>query len=347
VVINQAHEAKPHLQAAVLTLLAVIAAFKYVETGNKRFAWLAGGLCGAAFGSVLYMAFALAILPVMAWRRGGLKMLIITSLIAISVYVIGNPYVAINLLHNREVLRSNLGNSTDMYALTWGGLPNAARWLMEGTSIGAAVVGAFVLLICALRLRPPQRASCDRAILLMLLAGPFILIAAQYVLLADSKPAEYGRFAIYLDIVLAIAAWSGIAWIAEPIVRRPLALVLLAITIISGASYIYAFCHDSTRLEAAEKILTFDGNRGIGVWAEPAPYCMPPVDLFRDDLLLLPRNAQVSRTSCALVVATTDNPLSSPALFGFERETIQGRRAAPMSWADKSFEIYFRNRPSK
>jgi hypothetical protein len=179
----------------------------------------------------------------------------------------------------------------------------------------------------------------------MLLAGPFILIAGQYVLLADGKPAEYGRFAIYLDIVLAIAAWSGISWIAVAGVRRPVALVLLAITIISGASYIFAFCRDNTRVHAAERILIFGEARGIGVWAEPAPYCMPPVDLFRNHLLLLPRNAQVSRTPCSLVVATTDNPLSTPPLSGFERQTIQGRRAAPISWADKPFEIYFRNPP--
>jgi hypothetical protein len=190
-------------------------------------------------------------------------------------------------------------------------------------------------------------AITDRRIIGSLLAGPFILIAGQYVFLANGKPAEYGRFAIYLDIVLAIAAWSGISWIAGAGVRRLLALVLLAITIISGASYIFAFCHDSTRVQAAERILTFGEARGIGVWAEPAPYCMPPVDLFRNHLLLLPHNAQVSRTACSLVVGTTDNPLSTPPISDFERETIQGRRLAPMSWADKSFEIYFRKPPPR
>ena len=50
VVVNAAHEAKPHLPGAVLMLLAVLSATNYVRTGRRRY-WLgAGALCGAAFG---------------------------------------------------------------------------------------------------------------------------------------------------------------------------------------------------------------------------------------------------------------------------------------------------------
>src|SRR5439155_5430810 len=46
VVITAAHEAKPHLAGLALTLLAVLAAANYVETGMNKWAALAGALCG-------------------------------------------------------------------------------------------------------------------------------------------------------------------------------------------------------------------------------------------------------------------------------------------------------------
>jgi hypothetical protein len=52
VIVNMAHEAKPHLPAAVLMLLAVIAATKHVDTGRIRCWLLASILCGASFGMV-------------------------------------------------------------------------------------------------------------------------------------------------------------------------------------------------------------------------------------------------------------------------------------------------------
>jgi len=71
VVVNMAHEAKPHLAGAVLVLLAVLAASDYVTTGRRR-SWLAAGaLCGAAFGMVLSALPVFAILPLMVLLRRG------------------------------------------------------------------------------------------------------------------------------------------------------------------------------------------------------------------------------------------------------------------------------------
>ncbi|MEA2734002.1 MAG: hypothetical protein QOE14_453, partial [Humisphaera sp.] len=47
VVVNIAHEAKPHLPGLALTLLAVIAAAKYVDGGRTKWSILAGMFCGA------------------------------------------------------------------------------------------------------------------------------------------------------------------------------------------------------------------------------------------------------------------------------------------------------------
>ena len=69
VVVNMAHEAKPHLPGAVLMLLVVAAAMRYVETGRRGW-WLAtAGLCGAAFGMVLSALPVFAVLPVMMLLR--------------------------------------------------------------------------------------------------------------------------------------------------------------------------------------------------------------------------------------------------------------------------------------
>jgi 4-amino-4-deoxy-L-arabinose transferase-like glycosyltransferase len=349
VVINQAHEAKPHLQAAVLTLLAVIAAFKYIETGNRRYAWLAGGLCGAAFGSVLYMAFALAVLPVMAWRRGGMKMLIVTSLIAIGVYVIGNPYVAINLLHNREVLRSNLGNSTEMYHFSISGVLNSVRWLIEGITPGVAVGVLILPFVIARDWRAQDDRTARKKTMLLLLFSPFVFVLMQYLLLGTGKPAEYGRFAIYPDIVLSTALWGGVR--SEKLTARGwfvFALVFIWLYGIGVAAYGTAFCRDTTRLRAAQAIAARDGGHVIGLWAEPAPYSMPPVDLFRRRLFLFPLNmpASPSTTSCDMLIAPTDDPSRpKPQIGGFNREVVRSAWSTPMSWANKSFEIYFRNTP--
>ncbi len=67
-----AHEAKPHLAGAALCLCAVISATHYVESGKRRYALLAGTLCGAAMAMVVSMLMSLAVLPVMAllrWRH--------------------------------------------------------------------------------------------------------------------------------------------------------------------------------------------------------------------------------------------------------------------------------------
>ena len=120
VVVNMAHEAKPHLPAAVLVLLAVIAATKYIDTGLKRYWVLAGVLVGAAAGMVLSAITGIVILPIMAWLRREtwgqrFTILLSTVIIAIDVYIVTNPYVLTHLLHDRTVLMSNLRNSQAMY----------------------------------------------------------------------------------------------------------------------------------------------------------------------------------------------------------------------------------------
>ncbi|HSI35968.1 MAG TPA: glycosyltransferase family 39 protein, partial [Tepidisphaeraceae bacterium] len=139
VVVNGAHEAKPHLAGAVLVLLTVLMAIRYVDRGRWRDALVAGACAGAAMGMVLSSGVAFLVLVAMVWlRRAGATEsgaalrpepvhsasacfdpphrapapwracagAIVTGLL---VYCITNPFVPINLFRNPAVLKSNLG----------------------------------------------------------------------------------------------------------------------------------------------------------------------------------------------------------------------------------------------
>src|SRR5688500_4322307 len=115
VVVNMAHEAKPHLPGAVLMLLAVVAATKFVETGRTRWWVVTGVLCGAAFGMVVSALIGFAIIPTMvllrpdAWGRR-ITVVLGAGLVGGAVYAVTNPYVPINFFTNYEVIRSNIRN---------------------------------------------------------------------------------------------------------------------------------------------------------------------------------------------------------------------------------------------
>ena len=143
VVVNMAHEAKPHLPGAVLMLLAVLAASKYVQTGQRRYWVGAGALCGAAFGMVLSALPVFVILPLMTllrrpatWRER-VVVAMTAGVIGVDVYFLTNPYVLIHLIGRDPVLRSNLGNSSAMYSAggSAGAVFNAGLLIGEGTSV--------------------------------------------------------------------------------------------------------------------------------------------------------------------------------------------------------------------
>jgi len=69
IVINGAHEAKPHLAGTVLVLLAALAGARFVEKGGRRWWMLTGALCGLAAGVVLSAAVAFVVIPLVALLR--------------------------------------------------------------------------------------------------------------------------------------------------------------------------------------------------------------------------------------------------------------------------------------
>ena len=370
VVVNGAHEAKPHLAGTVLILLAVLAASDYVTTGRRRSWVAAGALCGAAFGMVLSALPVFVVLPLMALLRRGTPVrdrvvVAVTSVvIGIDVYFLTNPYVLIHLVHGGEALKSNLGNSAAMYSAdgSAGALLNGAKLIAEATSPILALVG----LLCAIALgirawhvrkdQSPQEVA--RRATGLLLAAPALLVTIQFAALAGGKPGEYGRFALLPAVFLMVEAVVGIANFDDSDMldmfnrqrKGPLMLLVLCLlSSIPGFAYFFGFIDDSsgttTRLRAADDLARRPAAEAIALEAEPAPYSLPPVNLFDRQLILLPRVRSETEGLSHQGVSQEPAVLVRPVDARQRRNTIpplpEGHRYYPtrMSWASKYFEV--------
>ena len=326
VVVNMAHEAKPHLPGAVLVLLTIIAAARYLETGKRRWVLITGASAGAAFGMILtgVVAFTVLMTMVLLRREKWIANLAIAVIATAVVYAVTNPFVVFNAIVRPQLLRSNLGNTAEMYHVSVGGVANALSLVVEGTSpvlTAAGVAGAAFLLASSVGRRGGSRIG-------WLIAVPAAFVMIQFVLLATNKPAEYGRFALLIDVSLLIAAFAAVGRVMSDRPRTALAALLVAFTAVGGFPYLRGFVRDcrpvTSRLEAAERLksLADEGAKTIRVAAEPAPYAVPPVDLFRYQLILPPAKANAP-TVGADVMITIDS----------------AHAAAPISWTDGRFAI--------
>jgi len=367
VVVNMAHEAKPHLPGAVLMLAAVAAGMRYLQEGGRRWWFATSCLCGAAVGMVLSAWPIFVIVPLMvafrrcSWRRW-LRASAGGTLIGIAVYLLTNPYIAINLLTNRAVLRSNFGNSLAMYEIArlHEGCANAARLMLEGVSVVVMLMGVLSagwLVWTGLR-RWKQVEQVDEENYLRrrcgwLLAAPAIVLVVQFCALAAGKPPEYARFALFADIAVGIGAFVAIQrWCPSAVSRGVLVGLVVAGTSVTGLSYVAGFVKDcgpqTSRLRTAEKLqeLQREGFTTLGVLAEPAPYGLPPVNLFGWRILLMPQrpDAQALASADVLIRPWGTGPFEAEGFHGddpsFERRW--GIRRTPISWADKPFQLLVR-----
>jgi hypothetical protein len=363
VVVNMSHEAKPHLPGAVLMLCAIIAATQFVETGRSRWWIVAAALCGAAAGMVLSAALVVVIIPVMVmlcempWKRRATVMLG-GGAVALLVWCITNPYVPINLFANRAVLRSNFANTAAMYqAGRWGeGLINAIALMREGTSLGLLLLGSVAVIALGIRAATRWRAGRGISPVGPLLAAPVVLIVIQFIALAAGKPGEYGRFALLPGIAIGMAAACAVVIFSRRIVERILVIaVIIVITAIPSSFYLLGFIKDSsdrpTRIEDAAwlAILHEAGARTMGLYAEPAPYSLPPVNLLGWRLVLLPRGFDLARdaTDVDVIVRPVDVLEPNGASAGdFTRASTVNPFAdawpTRISWAAKPFEVWVR-----
>jgi hypothetical protein len=337
VVINLAHEAKPHLPGTVLVLLTVYLAMRYVASGGLKWWIMAGISAGAATGMVLtgYIAFAPLGVMVLLRKDGWSNRIQIAcsaGLIGILTFAITNPYLPYNLLLHREVLHSNVGNYGTFYQpkLSWDNLFFSARSIITGLSPLPALVAALGMIYGGLSRKRPGAIA-------LLLAAPVVLVIMQFVLLAEGKTAEYARFALLPDVAIAIYAVVAIDRLPIAPRERSLAMALLVgITLFFGGAYdlncLADNRPDSTRRLAAKAIDEDKLQHNLLVtWAEPAPYCMPAFDLFHWEIALLPAGSSQLPHDC-ISVRPVDYP-ASPSAAGSDRIIT------PISWANKPFEI--------
>jgi hypothetical protein len=239
-----------------------------------------------------------------------------------------------------------------MYHYSIAGLGTALALVSAGIG-GFVATGALVAICLALAplggakggARLPQS---GRAWLPLGFVSAAILV--QFALAAGGKKGEYARFAMVPDIALLIFTISILARVMRhaEFVAIPLALLIICG---GGVSYLRGYLRDagakatdSRRVEALElsraldaKLRAYDRLRRegkpvrdrpvLGVFNDPAPYCLPPVDLTYWDIVRLPRGFDAIRGGIADVIV-------------YPRESAYGGDGdpTPISWADKKFE---------
>jgi hypothetical protein len=375
VVVCMSHEGKPHLPGAVLMLAAVWLAMRYVENGRTRDLVLLSVSCGAAFGMVLSSLPIFVLVPLsegirymrapraghggrVSWRglcRASWRVLGGCGLGA-AVYFAANPYILINAFVNRAVLASNFGNSMAMYEIdrVLEGLVRVLSLTVEGASLPVVVVGA-VAFVLALSVR-------GRRWGMLPLAVPAGLLFLQFVLLGAGKPAEYGRFGVFPDTALAIAAACGFVALCRRLRFAGATLMVIAIpwTALAGWSYLANFAADvtgaptSTRTIAADRLRAYwagASDRVLQIYAEPAPYCCPPIDFAHTRVLLLPRpedadgeraaDALLSARAGPVVYAADGSDRTQPVDDRHVRHTVvHPPWQSPISWANKPLHLW-------
>ena len=392
VVMNGAHEAKPHLPGAVLILLAVSAAIKYVETGKHLWWIAAGALCGAAAGMVLSAVPIFLMIPVMTALRRCEKpaerigTALVAVLVGVVVYFITNPYVGINLLNPHGeggmALRSNMANTKAMYSISPRGFADGIKLLGLGTSPLLAMLGIAGAIVVALvhrartkaqstepqsepiekpatspaaappapslyGPRPSIVATASPSAIAWLLFVPAAAVLLQFLLTAAGKPAEYARFGILPAIaLLLLAAWAAsLVSTGNTLFRQLLPALLVVSALPYGLAYLRAFIRDtrqeSSRIQSADEL---PPTGRVLLTREPAPYNMPPVNLFRRDLVLVPPGSHITPGSGDILIYPVDVPISNtpdgPRRLPFkEAPGSLDQFTTPITWANKTFAV--------
>ena len=345
VVFALAHDAKPHLSGAALMLAACMAAARWVRTNAIRDALLTGLFIGLATGMVL-TAGVVVIVPVVMIFLGRatigerIAALLLSLATAAFIYAATNPYVVLHAINHDAVLFSNAANTQAMYAVhdPAAAIINAGSRLIDALSLPMvvlAITSSIVVVARRNKLSP----------LAILLLAPSITILIPFTLFAAGKPAEYARFAIFPSITLGILCVWAVTTISRTWVRNTTLTLLPLMLLLTGTlPYLRAFLADTgetnTRLLAAASIqrAAMDVGSTLQVYAEPAPYCLPPVDPFAWRIVLTrPTDPPIGD----VIVRPIDDASNLPPVpMGYQRDLIGTEdRVAPITWANKPFEV--------
>ena len=350
-------EAKPHLPSACLVLWTILFALNYHFHGRRGAAVRMGLVAGGAFGLVLTGALAALLWPAVLCtaspgaRVRTLRHLLLAGGLALLIYVITNPYIPYNYFCNRAALTSNISNSTAMYReqiiRALDGAVHVVGLLVEGAGVGVVFMG----LVGLARLLRRRTAPTSIA------AATGIGMLGLCILLGAGKPAEFARFLI-LPILLLIVAG---AWMLSRLVQRHVLLGVVGSLAVLAATpttaYIRSFYVDAR----AEHVSRFEAgcylaehaapNDAIGVFQEPAPYAVPPLDFAQRRIQLLPTCTPRDFDRAALpawLVFTADDDAAQPGTWWREEYQLAvrfpppGSSLSPIAWANKPVFVYRR-----
>jgi len=175
----------------------------------------------------------------------------------------------------------------------------------------------------------------------------------QFVLLAEGKPGEYARFALLPSLAFLILAFGGIASFLRQSVGSTVVLaVITGATTLHGVTYVWRFLSDASdrpsRLIVAERLESIrrSGATSLGVRAEPAPYSLPPVNLWEWKIWYAPSRPELDAL-CDMrleaeeadgVTAAHSAPTTQAVVI--ERHPRKARRFdTPISWAAKPWVL--------
>jgi hypothetical protein len=220
-------------------------------------------------------------------------------------------------------------------ALSPAALCRAGELITAAASPAFAIAGAVGLVILIFR-----RVDLSRKLLLVV----SLPIVVQFVMLASEKPGEYARFALFPAIVLMLCAIMEIGRL--PRFRSIAAGVLCAACAVWSIGYVWHFGRDSIertpRIIVAERLEATRerGARTLAVYSDPAPYCLPPVNLFEWKILLLDPGAAPPDDVDVLIkpvdeVAATTMPMRGYQILYWTRPRLLN---TPISWASKPFQ---------
>jgi hypothetical protein len=303
---------------------------------------------------VLSMLPVFAVLPAMVLLRpmrwgDRMRITMFAAVLGGAVYGATNPYVLLNQfsVSGRKTVQSNLHNSSAMYHVgrPLEGALNAAGLVAEGASPLLALAGAIGVIALGIRAVRTRQDDAPEAVrrraVGLLLAIPAVLTAVQAAMLAAGKPGEFGRFLLVPDVFLGFEAVVAVATFVRPAMGRYIVFALLGLgTALAGGVYVRGFVRDSrpvtSRLAAAERLRRPEGGgaRTMAVMADPAPYFLPPVDLFAWRIVKVPTEPQQPHPDTDVWVRPVDIPA----------DAAPGVPHARISWADKHFEITERTR---
>ncbi len=314
----------------------------------RRNFWLMCICCGAALGMVLSSWPILVLIPLVAMlesrsravpggrveRSLAVRQTCSGAIAGVLTYLVTNPYILINAFLNRDVLKSNFGNSLAMYeiARVGEGFVRVLELTVEGATLPVVALGVIALAVTMFRRggtvkrslavenretdharaalgHGTRRGALPTRIVMLPLAVPAVVFFLQFVLIGAGKPAEYGRFGIFTNTALAIGSaclltrrWTKL----REIVNWVPAMFVAICVAFSGATYLRNFRLDATNngsramlarlLESDWKeASTGRSSMSIAVLAEPAPYNCPPTHLSNMNVVMYASREHVRR----------------------------------------------------